>query len=123
MFGFSNLDGEFSGYTTERQADLSPYFSGDYPSAGTWADEWAGFGRSGALQKSLATAEPSEQIPGPKRSTPMKKLNAKLAIRIAILTVGMFGMFGTFAIGSVQPVPAADGGPIVVCPPRQVNCN
>jgi hypothetical protein len=38
------------------------------------------------------------------------KMNAKLAIRIAILMVGMVGTF-------VQTVPVADGGPIFLCPP------
>ena len=47
------------------------------------------------------------------------KMNAKLAIRIAILTVGMFG---TFVAASVQPVPAADGGPLILCPPKSANC-
>jgi hypothetical protein len=42
------------------------------------------------------------------------KMNAKLAIRIAILVVGMVG---TFVAASVQTVPVADGGPIFLCPP------
>jgi hypothetical protein len=50
----------------------------------------------------------------------MKKMNAKLAIRIAILTVGMVGAF--FA-ASFQPISAADGGPIILCPPGQKNCD
>ncbi len=50
----------------------------------------------------------------------MKKMNAKLAIRIAILTVGMVGAF--FA-ASVQPITAADGGPIIVCHPSQKHCD
>jgi hypothetical protein len=50
----------------------------------------------------------------------MKKLNAKLAIGIAIL---MVGMLGTFVAASFQPVPAADGGPLILCPPKQANCS
>ena len=50
----------------------------------------------------------------------MVKMNAKLAIRIAILAVGMVG---TFIGASVQPISAADGGPLILCPPRQPNCS
>jgi hypothetical protein len=39
----------------------------------------------------------------------------KRAIRIAILTVGLVG---TFIAASVQQVPAQDGGPIPLCPPK-----
>jgi hypothetical protein len=49
----------------------------------------------------------------------MVKMNAKLAIRIAILTAVMAG---TFVAASVQQVPTADGGPLMLCPPRQPNC-
>ena len=49
----------------------------------------------------------------------MVKMNAKLAIRIVILAVGMVG---TFIAASVQPISAADGGPLILCPPRQPNC-
>jgi hypothetical protein len=45
--------------------------------------------------------------------------NAKLTIRIAILTVGIVG---TFIAASGQAVPANDGGPILVCPPGDKNC-
>jgi hypothetical protein len=48
------------------------------------------------------------------------KINAKLAVRIAILAVGMVG---TFVAGSVQAIPVADGGPIILCPPKQPNCS
>jgi hypothetical protein len=48
------------------------------------------------------------------------KTNAKLAIRIAILTVAMVG---TFIAASFQPISAADGGPLLLCPPRQPNCS
>ena len=44
----------------------------------------------------------------------------KRAIRMAILTVGLVG---TFIAATVQVVPAADGGPILLCPPRQHNCS
>lgn len=47
------------------------------------------------------------------------KMNAKLAIRVAILTAVMVG---TVIAASVQPIPAADGGPLYLCPPRQANC-
>jgi len=49
----------------------------------------------------------------------MKKVNAKLAIRIAVLTAVMLG---TFVAASFEPVPAADGGPIIICPPKQAGC-
>jgi hypothetical protein len=50
----------------------------------------------------------------------MKKMNAKLAIRIAILTVGMVG---TFFAASFQPISAADGGPLIgLCHPNDKNC-
>lgn len=42
----------------------------------------------------------------------------KRTIRIAILTVGLVG---TFLAAAVPQVPAADGGPILVCPPKS-NC-
>ena len=48
------------------------------------------------------------------------RMNAKLAIRIAILTAVMVG---TFIAGSVQQVPVADGGPLILCPPRTPNCS
>jgi hypothetical protein len=50
----------------------------------------------------------------------MKVIDAKLAIRIAILTVAMVG---TFIAASFQPISAADGGPLLLCPPRQPNCS
>ncbi len=43
----------------------------------------------------------------------------KLAIRISILTVALVG---TFLGATIQPVPAADGGPIFLCPPGDKNC-
>ncbi|HEY1678576.1 MAG TPA: hypothetical protein VGG04_12750 [Candidatus Sulfotelmatobacter sp.] len=46
-------------------------------------------------------------------------INAKLAIRVAILLVGMVG---TFMAASLQPVSAADGGPLILCPPKQQGC-
>ncbi len=48
------------------------------------------------------------------------KINAKLAIRIAVLTVVMVG---AFMAAAVQPVPSADGGPLILCPPKQANCS
>ncbi|HEY3973097.1 MAG TPA: hypothetical protein VGM18_08845 [Candidatus Sulfotelmatobacter sp.] len=47
------------------------------------------------------------------------RTNTKCAIRIAFLTVGLVG---TFIAASVEPVPAADGGPILVCPSRGSSC-
>lgn len=47
------------------------------------------------------------------------KLNAKLVAKIAILTAVMIG---TFVAASVQSVPSADGGPIIVCHPNDKNC-
>lgn len=48
------------------------------------------------------------------------KMNAKLAIRIAILALGMVV---TFVAASVQPVSANDGGPLILCPPKTANCS
>jgi hypothetical protein len=45
--------------------------------------------------------------------------NAKLAIRTAILTAGLVA---AFMASSAKPVPAADGGPILVCPPHDKSC-
>jgi hypothetical protein len=39
----------------------------------------------------------------------------KLAIRISIL---MVGLVGTYVAAAVPQVPALDGGPIPLCPPR-----
>jgi hypothetical protein len=47
------------------------------------------------------------------------KMNAKLAVRIAILVVGLIG---TYFAASAQPVSIADGGPILTCPPKTPNC-
>jgi hypothetical protein len=43
----------------------------------------------------------------------------KRAIRISILVVGLVG---TFLVATVPQVPAADGGPILVCPPNDKHC-
>jgi hypothetical protein len=43
----------------------------------------------------------------------------KRAIRISIL---MISVVGTFLAATVQQVPAADGGPILVCPPHDKTC-
>ena len=45
--------------------------------------------------------------------------NAKLVAKIAILTAIMIG---TFVAASVQTVPAADGGPLLLCPPKATSC-
>jgi hypothetical protein len=39
----------------------------------------------------------------------------KRTIRIAVL---MVGLVGTFIAAAVQQVPAADGGPLLLCPPN-----
>jgi hypothetical protein len=43
----------------------------------------------------------------------------KRAIRTLILTVGIVG---TFVVAAVQLVPAEDGGPIITCPQRTLQC-
>jgi hypothetical protein len=43
----------------------------------------------------------------------------KPAIRISIL---MLVVVGTYIAAAVQQVAAFDGGPILVCPPKQTNC-
>jgi len=48
------------------------------------------------------------------------KMNAKLAIRIAVLTLGMVG---AFVAASVQPMATAtDGGPLILCQPHTSGC-
>ena len=47
------------------------------------------------------------------------KMNAKLVAKITILTAVMIG---TFLAASVQTVPSADGGPLILCPPRATHC-
>jgi len=47
------------------------------------------------------------------------KMNAKLAVRIVVLAVVMVG---TFMAATVQPIPAADGGPLILCPPHSTHC-
>jgi hypothetical protein len=48
------------------------------------------------------------------------KMNTKMVIRLAALTVVMVG---AFIAASFQPVSAADGGPLLLCPPKQTNCS
>jgi len=43
----------------------------------------------------------------------------KRTLRLAVLIVGVVG---TFMAAAVPQVPAADGGPLILCPPRQANC-
>jgi hypothetical protein len=43
----------------------------------------------------------------------------KHAIRMSIL---MIGLVGTFIAAAVQQVPAADGGPLLLCPPGSRGC-
>ena len=47
------------------------------------------------------------------------RTNARLVAKIAILTLLMIG---TFVAASVQTVPAADGGPLLLCPPKATSC-
>ena len=47
------------------------------------------------------------------------KMNAKLVAKIGILTAVMIG---TFLAASVQAVPSADGGPLLLCPPKATHC-
>ena len=77
----------------------------------------SGFGTQVALLRSLAADEPSKNFPGPRSKT--MKMNAKLAIRIVILTVMMVG---AAVVASFEPVSAADGGPLLLCAPGQPNC-
>ena len=44
----------------------------------------------------------------------------KRAFRIAIL---MVGLVGTFVAAAVQQVPAQDGGPLILCPPKSGGCS
>jgi hypothetical protein len=43
----------------------------------------------------------------------------KSAIRITTLIVILMG---TFFVATVPPAPAADGGPILLCPPNAKHC-
>jgi hypothetical protein len=43
----------------------------------------------------------------------------KRAIRTLLL---MVGLVGTFIAATVQQVPATDGGPLILCPPKSTNC-
>lgn len=57
------------------------------------------------------------------RGSPMRNIGdepMKRAIRISVL---MVGLVGTFIAAAVQQVPAADGGPLLLCPPRQPHCS
>lgn len=47
------------------------------------------------------------------------KMNAKVVAKIAILTAVMIG---TFVAASLQPVPSADGGPLLLCEPHATHC-
>ena len=49
----------------------------------------------------------------------MKFQTTKFAIRIVILSAGLLG---TYFASSVGRLPAADGGPILVCQPDGGNC-
>jgi hypothetical protein len=49
----------------------------------------------------------------------MKPYTTKYAIKIVILAAGLLG---TFFASSIGPLPAADGGPILVCQPNGGNC-
>jgi len=45
--------------------------------------------------------------------------NVKLVAKIVVLAAVMIG---TFVAASVQAVPSADGGPLILCPPKAANC-
>jgi hypothetical protein len=47
------------------------------------------------------------------------KVSAKLVAKIAILAAVMIG---TFVAAGVKSVPSADGGPLLLCPPRSTSC-
>jgi hypothetical protein len=49
----------------------------------------------------------------------MKKTNAKLAVRVSILAVGLVI---SFVAANLQPIFVADGGPIPLCDPRDKSC-
>jgi hypothetical protein len=49
----------------------------------------------------------------------MVQANVKRIVRISILTVSLVG---TFIAAAVQPVPAQDGGPLILCPPHSSHC-
>jgi len=44
----------------------------------------------------------------------------KRAVRAAVLIVGLVG---TYVLAAVPKVAAPDGGPILLCPPKQPNCS
>jgi hypothetical protein len=44
----------------------------------------------------------------------------KRAVRIAVLIVGLVD---TFLTATAPLVPAADGGPLLLCPPRSTHCH
>jgi len=69
--------------------------------------------------RSLATVESEQEFPRSQRSTTMVGKNAKLVAKIVVLAAVMIG---TFVAASVQSVPSADGGPLILCPPRASNC-
>lgn len=46
-------------------------------------------------------------------------MNAKLVAKIVVLTVVMIG---TFLAAGIQAVPSADGGPLLLCPPKATSC-
>ena len=50
----------------------------------------------------------------------MVETRAKRAVRIAIL---MVGLVVTFVAAAVVPLPAQDGGPLLLCPPKQQGCS
>ncbi len=49
----------------------------------------------------------------------MKKMNAKLAVRISILAVGLVV---SFVAANLQPLFVGDGGPIPLCDPNKPKC-
>ena len=50
----------------------------------------------------------------------MTKTTVKVTVKIVVLAAVMAG---AFIAASVQQIPTADGGPLILCPPRQANCS
>jgi hypothetical protein len=88
--------------------------------AGEWL-LWAGRKdlKGLALRKNIAHGLDTSRIMRHRKKVSSGK-PMKRAIRITIL---MVGLVGTFIAAAVQQVPALDGGPLLLCPPRQPNCS
>ena len=79
-----------------------------------------GYGTCRAFYKGTCHGQTEQEFSQTLRSKTMKvKMNAKLVAKIVVLTAVMIG---TFVAASVQTVPSADGGPLILCPPKATNC-